>query len=319
MNPTLVVLAAGMGSRYGGLKQIDRFGPGGETIMDYAVYDALRAGFAKVVFVIRRELEPAFRAAVGDKYGGRIAVEYVFQELDDLPSGFTAPPGRTRPWGTAHAIWCARRAVAEPFASINADDYYGRASFQAVAEHLMRSGSPGLVPEYCMAGYPVLQTLSEHAAVARAICEVDDQGFLAALVERLKVEKSGDGGRYLDEAGRAHPLGGNEVVSMNFWGFTPSVFGYLERHLVRFLETRGPAQEKSECLIPVVVGELIKESAAKVRVLTTADTWFGVTHPEDKPGVMQILRDLVARGEYPSPLWTDGRADGAGAPLEGPK
>jgi hypothetical protein len=313
MNPTLVVLAAGMGSRYGGLKQIDRFGPSGETIMDYSVYDALRAGFAKVVFVIRRELEPAFRAAVGDKYGGRIAVEYVFQELDDLPSGFTVPPGRTKPWGTAHAIWCARRAVAEPFASINADDYYGRAAFQVVAEYLMREAAAGRVAgpaaaAYCMVGYPVLQTLSEHAAVARAICEVDDQGFLAGLIERLKVEKSGDGGRYLDEAGRARPLGGNEVVSMNFWGFTPSVFEHLERHLVRFLETRGPAQEKSECLIPVVVGELIKENAAKVRVLTTADAWFGVTHPEDKPGVMKILRDLVGRGVYPSPLWTDGRS-----------
>jgi hypothetical protein len=268
-----------------------------------------------VVFVIRRALEPAFRAAVGDKYGGRIVVEYVFQELDDLPSGFTVPPGRTKPWGTAHAIWCARRAVAEPFASINADDYYGRASFQVVAQHLMgeaavgRADATGEGPvAYCMVGYPVLQTLSEHAAVARAICEVDDQGFLTALVERLKVEKSGDGGRYLDETGRARLLGGNDVVSMNFWGFTPSVFEHLERHLVRFLEMRAPAQEKSECLIPVVVGDLLQEKVAKVRVLTTSDTWFGVTHPEDKPGVMKTLREMVARGEYPSPLWPDGRS-----------
>jgi hypothetical protein len=303
-----------MGSRYGGLKQIERFGPSGETIMDYSVYDALRAGFARVVFVIRRELEPAFRAAVGDKYGGRIAVEYVFQELDDLPSGFTVPPGRTKPWGTAHAIWCARRAVSGPFASINADDYYGGASFQAVAQHLMGEAAVGGADAagrgpvaYCMVGYPVLQTLSEHAAVARAICEVDDRGFLTALVERLKVEKSGEGGRYLDEAGRSRALGGNEVVSMNFWGFTPSVFEQLERHLVRFLETRDPAQEKSECLIPVVVGGLIKEDAAKVRVLTTSDTWFGVTHPGDKARVMKTLRELVGRGEYPSPLWTAGR------------
>jgi choline kinase len=324
MDPTLVVLAAGMGSRYGGLKQIDRFGPSGETILDYSVYDALRAGFGKVVFVIRRELEPAFRAAVGDQVGGRIAVDYVFQELDDLPSGFTVPPGRTKPWGTAHAIWCARRAVAEPFASINADDYYGRTSFQVVAEHLRRTAAvarleavgPGSA-EHCMVGYPVLQTLSEHAAVARAICEVDDQGLLTALVERLKVEKSGDGGRYLDEAGGALPLRGDQVVSMNFWGFTPSVFDHLERQLVRFLETRRQAGEKSECLIPVVVGDLIKEGVAKVRVLPTSDAWFGVTHPEDKPGVMKSLRELVARGEYPSPLWTENDANAADNLLRG--
>src|ERR1022692_3516508 len=168
MNSTLLVLAAGMGSRYGGLKQIDPFGPSGETIMDYSVYDSLRAGFAKVVFVIRREFESAFRAAVGDKYGSRISVEYVFQQLDDLPPGFTVPEGRTKPWGTAHAIWCARRAIAEPFVSINADDYYGKNAFKAVAEHLMRAATPESVPEYCMVGYPVLQTLSDHAAVTRA-------------------------------------------------------------------------------------------------------------------------------------------------------
>jgi hypothetical protein len=200
--------------------------------------------------------------------------------------------------------------VAEPFASINADDFYGRTSFQVVAEQLTRAVEPPLSKspaEYCMVGYPVLQTLSAHAAVTRAICEVDDRGFLAALVERTNVERAGDGGRYLDEEGQACALRGNEVVSMNFWGLTPSVFGHLERRLVRFLETLGSAQEKSECLIPVVVGDLLAEKAANVRVLTTSDTWFGVTHPEDKPGVMKTLRDLVARGEYPSPLWTDGR------------
>jgi NDP-sugar pyrophosphorylase family protein len=303
MNPTLVVLAAGMGSRYGGLKQIDRFGPSGETIMDYSVYDALDAGFGKVVFVIRRELEPAFRAAVGDAYGRRTSVDYVFQELDDLPPGFTPPPGRTKPWGTAHAIWCARRAIAEPFVSINADDYYGKNSFQVVAEHLRRTAIPPAVPEYCMVGYPAVQTLSDHAAVTRAICQVDEEGFLEALVERTKVERSGAGARYLDEAGRAQILGADTVVSMNFWGFTPSVFDHLERHLIRFLETRGRAQENSECLLPTVVDELLQEKAARVRVLPTSDAWFGVTHPEDKPVVMKTIREMVTRGEYPSPLW----------------
>ena len=312
MKPTLLVLAAGMGSRYGGLKQIDPFGPCGETIMDYSVYDALRAGFGKVVFVIRREFESAFRAAVGGKYGSRISVDYVFQQLDDLPPGFTVPAGRTKPWGTAHAIWCARRAIAEPFVSINADDYYGKNSFEAVAGHLARiavgsASSEGIpVPEYCMVGYPILQTLSDHAAVARAICEVDGDGFLEALVERMKVERSAGSARFVDEVGAAHVLGGDEVVSMNFWGFTPSVFDHLERHLVRSLETRGRARDNSECLIPVVVGELLKEKAASVRVLPTSDAWFGVTHPEDKPGVMKTIREMVTRGEYPSPLWTDG-------------
>src|SRR5580692_2295709 len=263
MKPTLLVLAAGMGSRYGGLKQLDRFGPSGETIMDYSVYDAMAAGFAKVVFVIRRDFEPEFRAAVGGKYEGRISVEYVFQQLDDLPPGFAVPPGRTKPWGTAHAIWCARRAIAEPFASINADDHYGKESFEVVAEQLRRAPAPTEMPEYCMVGYPVLQTLSDHAAVTRAICEVDAEGLLEALVERTKVERLGDGGRYTDDAGRAHVLRGDEVVSMNFWGLRPSVFDHLERHLANFLAARGRTVENAECLIPVVIGELLEEKAAR--------------------------------------------------------
>ena len=305
MKPTLLVLAAGMGSRYGGLKQLDRFGPSGETIMDYSVYDALAAGFAKVVFVIRRDFESAFRAAVGDKYESRASVEYVFQELGDLPPGFTAPAGRTKPWGTAHAIWCARRAIAEPFVSINADDHYGKKSFQAVAEQLMGGPSFRHTANYCMVGYPILQTLSDHAAVTRAICKVDGGGFLETLVECAKVERAGDRARYLDAAGNTHLLGGNEVVSMNLWGFTPSVFDHLERHLTRFLELQAGAPGTSECLIPVVVDELLKEKAATVRVLPTSDAWFGVTHPEDKPTVTKTIHEMVARGEYPSPIWDD--------------
>ena len=306
MKPTLLVLAAGMGSRYGGLKQLDRFGPSGETIMDYSVYDALGAGFGKVVFVIRRELETAFRAAVGDRYANRVPVEYVFQELDDLPAGFTVPPGRTKPWGTAQAIWCARRTIAEPFVSINADDYYGKTSFKAVAEYLLRAPSSERAADYCMVGYPVLQTLSEHAAVTRAICKVDETGFLETLVECSKVERVGDGARYLDGAGEAHLLDGDAVVSMNFWGFTPSVFEHLERHLTRFLQQlQAGAPGASECLIPTAVDELLKAEMAKVRVLPTSDAWFGVTHPEDKPTVTKTIGELVTRGEYPSPIWVD--------------
>ena len=305
MKPTLLVLAAGMGSRYGGLKQLDGFGPSGETIMDYSVYDALHAGFGKVVFVIRREFESAFRAAVGDKYASRVAVEYVFQQLDDLPPGFTVPPGRTKPWGTTHAIWSARRAIAEPFVSINADDYYGKTSFKAVAGYLVGASSSGSAADYCMVGYPVLQTLSDHAAVTRAICQVDEAGFLETLVECSKVERAGEGGRYVDEGGNTHLLGGDEVVSMNFWGFTPSVFDHLERHLTRFLELHKGAPGTSECLIPSVVDALLKEKTATVRVLPTSDAWFGVTHPEDKPTVTKTIREMVARGEYPSPIWDD--------------
>jgi hypothetical protein len=339
MNPTLVILAAGMGSRYGGLKQIDRFGPSGETIMDYSLHDALAAGFAKVVFVIRRDFESSFRAVVSGQYENCMSVEHVFQELGDMPTGFTVPSGRTKPWGTAHAIWCARRTVKEPFVSINADDYYGRNSFKTASEHLMRPAVgdgrgtvgaptlapptpsrdglrraepghvhaiPGRVPEYCMVGYPVLQTLSDHGAVARAICEVDEEGFLKALVERTRVERSGDSARYVDEAGSVHILKGDEVVSMNMWGFSPSVFDALERHLTRFLEAQNRTREDSECLIPVAVNEILKEKAAKVRILSTSDAWFGVTHPSDKPGVMKIIREMVKRGEYPSPIWSGG-------------
>jgi hypothetical protein len=304
MKPTLLILAAGMGSRYGGLKQIDRFGPSGETITDYALYDALAAGFAKVVFVIRHDFESNFRAAVGSKYENRVSVDYVFQELDDLPPGFAAPAGRTKPWGTAHAIWCARRCVKEPFVSVNADDYYGKGAFKAVAKHLMQPGVTSLLPEYCLVGYPVLQTLSEHGAVARAICEVDEEGFLKALVERTGMERSGDTGKYVDEAGTVRVLTGNEVVSMNMLGFSPAVFDQLERHLIRFLHVQKQIQDNSECLIPVVLGEILAEKAAKVRVLPTSDAWFGVTHAKDRPTAIETIRAMVARGEYPSPIWS---------------
>jgi hypothetical protein len=303
VKPTLLILAAGMGSRYGGLKQIEGFGPSGETLMDYSIHDALAAGFGKVVFVIRRDFETDFRRIVGAKYEGRVAVDYVFQSLDHLPPGLSPTEGRTKPWGTTHAIWCARHVVNEPFVSINGDDYYGKNAYQIVAEHLGRHILINAVPEYAVVGYPVLSTLSDHGPVARAICQMDRQGFLTALVEHLNLEKSGHGGHYLDEKGTVHVLTGDEVVSMNMWGFTPAVFPQLERRLSGFLQDLKRSTGTNECIVATSVGELLAEGMACVRVLPTTDTWFGVTHANDKPKVMETLRTMVARGEYPSPIW----------------
>jgi hypothetical protein len=303
MRPTLLVLAAGMGSRYGGLKQIARFGPGGETLMDYAIYDALAAGFAKVVFVIRRSFGADFRAGVGSKYEGRVAVDYVFQEMSSLPQGFGTFAERTRPWGTAHAIWCARDVVREPFACVNADDYYGKSAFRVMAAHLSAPGVPGPRPEYSVVGYPVLQTLSEHGGVTRALCELDGEGYLTALTERAGMERSGATGRYLDESGATRVLKGDEVVSMNMMGFSPAVFAQLERELLAFLESQRRSPSNAECVLPVVMGKLIKNGAARMRVLPITDAWFGVTHAEDKAGVTRRIAEMVARGDYPSPIW----------------
>ena len=306
MSPTLLVLAAGMGSRYGGLKQIDRFGPSGETeAIDYAIYDALAAGFTKVAFIIRRDFEAEFRKAVGSKYESRIATEYIFQELQELPPGVTVHQGRTRPWGTAHAIWCARDRVKEPFACVNADDYYGKNAFRIIARKLTRAATSGPLPEYCVVGYPVLQTLSEHGSVTRAICELDGEGFLSALTERTGMERSGNTGKFLDENAGVRVLKGDEVVSMNMMGFTPAVFAQLERHLRTFLEAQKRTPDNSECVLPVVVGRLIEEKAARVRVLPTTDAWFGVTHAKDKLGATKLIAEMVERGEYPSPIWND--------------
>lgn len=290
-------MAAGIGSRYGGLKQIDPVGPNGELIIDYSIYDAIRAGFGKVVFVIRRDIEADFKAAIGGKFEKRIPVEYAFQELDQLPSGFRAPVGRKKPWGTGQCILITEPLIREPFVAINADDFYGAGSFRVLANHF-RSGQA----EYAMAGYILRNTLSEHGSVARAIGECDQQGYLRKVVERLKIEKDGAHARYLDDDGTAHPLTGDELVSMNFWGFTPSVFGHLRRLFIQFLEKHGQA-EKSEFLIPTVVNTLVAEGVAKVTVLPTDATWFGVTYKEDRPAVAKSIRGLVERGDYPSPLW----------------
>ena len=294
--PTLLVLAAGMGSRYGGLKQIDPVGPSGETIIDYSIYDAMRAGFGRLVFVIRRDIESQFRELVGSRFESRLGVEYVFQELADLPEGFSVPDGRTKPWGTTHAILMASNTIREPFAAINADDFYGRRSYELLAQHLVSGTS-----DYAMVGFILRNTLSDFGSVARGVCQVDENGYLRAVTELTKVERDGSGAR--DSSGSdVIRLTGDEPVSMNLWGFTPAIFPQLQTEFEKFLREHGN-ELKSECYIPSTVGDLVRAGAARVKVLRTDAPWFGVTYREDRPRVVESVRDLVARGEYPAKLW----------------
>ena len=293
--PTLLVLAAGMGSRYGGLKQIDPVGPSGETIIDYSIYDALRAGFGKVVFVIRKDIEQTFREVVGSRFENRLPVEYAFQELTKLPDGFTVPAGRTKPWGTGHAILVAEPVIHEPFAMINADDFYGADTFRVLAEYLQQVRPDS--NDYAMVGFTLRKTLSDHGTVARGVCQVDATGQLKQIVEMLKIEKAGAGAKQGDIR-----LTGDEAVSMNFWGFTPALFHHLRTELTTFLAAHGQ-EEKSELLIPNVVNTLVTKGKATCQVLRTASSWFGVTYREDRPIVIESIRQLVAGGEYPAKLW----------------
>lgn len=299
MKPTLLILAAGMGSRYGGLKQIDPMGPSGETILDYSVFDAARAGFGKVVFVIRPDFERDFRDRVMSRFAGRIATDCVFQTLDMLPAGFSVPDGRTKPWGTTHAVLCSRAAVHEPFAMINADDFYGRDSFAALGRQLASLAVDSSA--YCMVGFTLENTLSEHGTVARGVCRTDDRGFLTDIRELLQVRRTADGAEDTG-AGGVTKLTGKEPVSMNMWGFTPHVFTQLEESFREFLAAHG-GEPKSECYIPVTVGDLVKGGRATCEVLRTSSSWFGATYAEDKPIVQRSIRALVDAGEYPANLW----------------
>jgi UTP-glucose-1-phosphate uridylyltransferase len=303
MTPTLLVLAAGMGSRYGGLKQIDAVGAHGEAIIDFSIYDAIRAGFGKVVFVIRRDIEADFKKAIGSKFSSRLPVEYAYQELDMLPPGFTLPPARKKPWGTSHAIMAASGVIREPFAVINADDFYGAASFKTLADYLKQSRDTATVADYSMVGFILRNTLSEHGTVSRAICERDAASFLTNIVERTKIEKAGNAARFLDEAGQAHPLTGDELVSMNMFGFTPSAFELLQAEFVKFLTTRIN-DEKAEFFIPTPMNALIKAGRARMKVLASTSAWFGITYREDKPTVVASIARLVQQGVYPEKLWT---------------
>lgn len=289
MAPTLLVLAAGMGSRYGGLKQIDPVGPSGETVLDYAVYDAIRAGFARVVFVVRKEFEESFRSVVTAKYGGRIAVDMVHQSMDDLPQGFDVPSGRDKPWGTGHAVWCARDAISGPFAVINADDFYGARSFTGLAEFLARAGAA----EFAIVGFSLAQTLSENGTVSRGVCEVR-AGRLVSITEQRAIAPA--------DVGQGRRFSGAEIVSMNFWGFTPAVFEGLDAALRAFLAASG-SDPKAEFYLPAAVSGLISSGAATVDVIPSTDSWFGITYREDRAHVAKAIGTLVGAGTYPARLF----------------
>ena len=305
MKPTLVVLAAGMGSRYGGLKQVDPVGPSGEAILDYSVFDAHRAGFGKVVFIIRKDIEEVFRAQIGSKYEGLLPVDYAFQDIADLPPPYTVPDGRSKPWGTAHAIRAARNVVHEPFAAINADDFYGRDAFQQLGKFLQSSAAADAAAplRFAMVGYKLSLTLSEHGSVARGICSIDSAGRLSKVVEHVKLVKTPTGAHDEDPAAEVKDFSGDERVSMNLWGFTPALFDALEARFPAWLAANAQ-REKSEWYIPFVVDEMVHEGAAAVDVLPTESSWFGVTYREDKPFVTAEIRKLVDAGEYPASLFS---------------
>ncbi len=301
MKPTLFVLAAGMGSRYGGLKQLDGLGPNGETIMDYSIFDAIRGGFGKIVFVIRKDFEQDFRDKVLSKYEGHIPTELVFQAIDDLPEGFTCPADRAKPWGTNHAVLMGKSVINEPFAVINADDFYSRDAFAVMGKWLseLPEGSTG---KYSMVGFRICNTLSENGTVARGVCGKNEAGMLTDVVERTEIMRVDGTICYKDENGEWQPVGEETPVSMNFWGFTPDYFQYSEAQFVDFLK-ENIDKPKSEFFIPLVVDTLINSGKATCEVLDTTAKWFGVTYAADRPGTVEKIQALVDAGEYPGKLF----------------
>ena len=302
VKPTLLVLAAGMGSRYGSLKQMDGVGPGGEAIIDYSIYDAIRAGFGRVVFVIRHLFEKEFREMfTPERFGGKIEIDFVFQELDKLPAGFTVPTDRVKPWGTNHAVMMAADTIREePFAVINADDFYGAEAYKTIADYLRSVAAQR--NHYCMVGYELKNTLSDYGSVSRGICSVDSNGNLTSMVERTKIERREDKIVYEDEKGNVFPLAGDTLVSMNMFGFTPDYFKYSEEYFVKFLKENAD-NIKAEYFIPLLVNDLIQTGKASVTVLDTPSKWFGVTYAADRQSVVDKIHALIAAGEYPEKLF----------------
>ncbi len=302
MDKTLVLLAAGMGSRYGGLKQLDTLGPHGETLMDYSVYDAMQAGFNKIVFIIRRDIEEEFKRVIGSRYAGHVDIDYAFQDLKDLPNGFVPPADRVKPWGTAHALYAARNVVKTPMAVINADDFYGRDSYEKLAAYLdERAGAGGLYGAMC--GYKVANTLSENGTVSRGVCAVEN-GNLASVEEHTRIVRNTQTGKIesLLDNGNSVELAEDTLVSMNFWGYSPEIFPEIERLLNEFLQLKGN-ELKSEFYIPSVADNLIKSGKMQLKMLTTNASWFGVTYREDRDQTVATLKALAEKGEYPEQLF----------------
>jgi hypothetical protein len=301
MKPTLFILAAGMGSRYGGLKQLDGVGPTGETIMDYSIFDAIRSGFGKVVFVIRKDFETDFRAAIVRKYIDHIPVEVVFQSLQALPKVFDCPSERVKPWGTNHAVLMGKEVIHEPFAVINADDFYGHNSFEVLGKALLVTADKQ--NEYCMIGFRVGNTLSESGSVARGVCETNREGFLTTVVERTAIERIAGKIQFADENGKTCILDENTPVSMNMWGFTPEYFAYSEDYFSVFLQANRD-NLKIEFFIPLMVNDLVTRNVAQVKVLDTTSKWFGITYADDRQSVVEKIQALVDAGEYPEKLFS---------------
>ena len=301
-SPTLLILAAGMGSRYGGLKQMDPMGPNGETVLDYSVFDAIRAGFTRVVFIIREEFADTFREQIGKRFAGKIEVDYVFQKMDDLPDGFSVPQGREKPWGTTHAVRAARHVIDGPFAVINADDFYGADAYTQLANYFSSSpASTGGVSHYSLVGYQLSNTLSEHGKVNRGICSAEN-GYLKDVEEVTEIAREDGGliqGNWLD--GQRREISEGAIASMNFWGFTKDLFEHLEAHFIQFLEEHG-TEMKSESYIPTLIDELISSGQSDCKVLETTSSWFGVTYPDDKPHVVSNIQKLIDAGVYPNSL-----------------
>ena len=303
VKPTLLVLAAGMGSRYGSLKQMDGVGPNGEAIIDYSIYDAIRAGFGKVVFVIRHSFEKEFKEMFSpERFGGKIEVDFVFQELDYLPEGFSVPEGREKPWGTNHAVMMGATAVHEPFAVINSDDFYGTDAYRVMGEYLSKlDGAKG---EYAMIGYEVNKTLSDNGTVSRGVCTVNEEGFLTSMVERTKIERNAEGTIVFHDLGDDQPLAENAPVSMNFFGFTPDYFAHSAEGFKEFLASDDVKTNlKAEFFIPLMVNKLVASGDARLKVLSTTAQWFGVTYKADKPALVAKIEKLIEEGVYPRNLW----------------